>query len=265
MVLREHDLEVTLAPPGPLLETVTNLVGCLTHCQVVLDIPTLPVAHLQFHPQSVILSQGVLWRPPALLERLAANQKVGSCAGDEAQGVVARLHVLPEVDVGVVEDVAALVEVPEALGTEHHAHVIAAVQHGDHAHEEGGVCHLVSIHNTDDLIEGDLTAVRVDLPTDVVQVARLSVHFALHAGAASDVHAVATQPLARPPLLPVLPVITHIDCPLATWWQHGSADSNHCLLHDVGILLVAGDEHAHMVLAALGLCHVHHVIRPTLD
>ena len=35
--------------------------------------------------------------------------------GDEAKGVVSRLHVLPEVHVGVVEDVRVQVEVVEAL------------------------------------------------------------------------------------------------------------------------------------------------------
>ena len=34
---------------------------------------------------------------------------------DESQSVVARLHVLPEVDVGVVEDVRVKVQVVEAL------------------------------------------------------------------------------------------------------------------------------------------------------
>ncbi len=45
-----------------------------------------------------------------------AHQEVGACAGDEAQGVVAWLHVLPEVHIGVVEDVGVQVEVVEALG-----------------------------------------------------------------------------------------------------------------------------------------------------
>lgn len=38
-----------------------------------------------------------------------------TCAGNEAKGIISRLHVLPEVDVGVVEDVAVEVEVVEAL------------------------------------------------------------------------------------------------------------------------------------------------------
>ena len=59
--------------------------------------------------------------------------------GDEAEGVVAGLHVLPEVDVLVVEDVAVLVQVVEALRAEHHADVVAAVHHGHHLQEEGRV------------------------------------------------------------------------------------------------------------------------------
>ena len=38
-----------------------------------------------------------------------------TCAADEAPGVVARLHVLPELAVGVVEDVGVVVQVVEAL------------------------------------------------------------------------------------------------------------------------------------------------------
>lgn len=44
-----------------------------------------------------------------------ADQKVGASAGDEAQGIVSRLHVLPEMNVGMVEDVCVEVEVVEAL------------------------------------------------------------------------------------------------------------------------------------------------------
>lgn len=42
------------------------------------------------------------------------SQKLTS-TGDEAKGVISRLHVLPEVHVGVVEDVRVQVEVVEAL------------------------------------------------------------------------------------------------------------------------------------------------------
>lgn len=45
-----------------------------------------------------------------------AHQKVSSRAGNESKGIVAWLHVLPEMDVRVVEDVGVQVEVVEALG-----------------------------------------------------------------------------------------------------------------------------------------------------
>ena len=44
--------------------------------------------------------------------------------GDEAQGVVSRLHVLPEMHIGVVEDVRVQVQVVKALRGQHHAHII---------------------------------------------------------------------------------------------------------------------------------------------
>lgn len=55
--------------------------------------------------------------------------------------------------------------------------------------------HLVSIHDTDDLGGGDSAAIRVDLATRVVQVARLSVDLARGTLAAGDVDAVAAEPL----------------------------------------------------------------------
>ena len=43
---------------------------------------------------------------------------------------------LPKVHVGVVEDVGVRVEVVEALGRQHHADVVAAVEERDHLEEE---------------------------------------------------------------------------------------------------------------------------------
>ena len=63
-------------------------------------------------------------------------QEVGSCAGDEAKGIISRLHVLPEMDVGVVEDVRVQIEIVEALRREHHAHVITAVKERQGLQEE---------------------------------------------------------------------------------------------------------------------------------
>ena len=63
-------------------------------------------------------------------------QEVGAGAGDETQRVVARLHVLPEVHVGVVEDVRVQVQVVEALRREHHGDVVAAVKEWQRLEEE---------------------------------------------------------------------------------------------------------------------------------
>ena len=66
---------------------------------------------------------------------MAAQVGTATCAGNEAKGVVARLHVLPEVHVGVVEDVGMEVEVVEALRGQHHAHIItctATIVTGSH-------------------------------------------------------------------------------------------------------------------------------------
>lgn len=57
------------------------------------------------------------------------SEWVITCAGDEAQSIIARLHVLPEVDVGVVENVLMQVEVVEALRGKHHPHIITCHAH----------------------------------------------------------------------------------------------------------------------------------------
>ena len=48
----------------------------------------------------------------------------------------------PEVDVLMIEDVALLVDVMEALGAEHHAHIVAGIQKRQHLQEKQRVCHL---------------------------------------------------------------------------------------------------------------------------
>ena len=57
-----------------------------------------------------------------------AEQQGRTSAGNEAQGVITRLHVLPEVHVGVVEDVGVQVEVVKALRRQNHANIIACSQ-----------------------------------------------------------------------------------------------------------------------------------------
>ena len=62
--------------------------------------------------------------------------------GDEAKGVVAVLRILPELDVAVVEDVRAGVQVVEGLRRQHHAHIVARVKQRQRLQEEVRVGHL---------------------------------------------------------------------------------------------------------------------------
>ena len=78
-----------------------------------------------------------------------------ACAGDEAPGVVAGLHVLPELQVGVVEDVAVAVQVGEALRRQHHRHVIARVEQRQRAQEEVRLGDLVRVKDADQLVARD--------------------------------------------------------------------------------------------------------------
>ncbi len=77
---------------------------------------------------------------------MSCKQEV-TCAGDEVDGVVAVLRILPELDIGVVEDVGVLAQIVEALRRQHHAHVVAPVQQRHHLQEEVRVGHLHSITN----------------------------------------------------------------------------------------------------------------------
>ena len=62
-----------------------------------------------------------------ILEALCLNITL-TCAGNEAKGVIARLGVLPEMDVGVVKYVCVHVEVVEGLWGKHHAHIIPSIK-----------------------------------------------------------------------------------------------------------------------------------------
>ena len=59
-----------------------------------------------------------------------------TCAGIEAQRVIAVLRVLPELHIGVIEDIGIDVHVVEALRREHHAHIIASVEQWQRLKEE---------------------------------------------------------------------------------------------------------------------------------
>lgn len=82
-----------------------------------------------------------------------AIQKLGSvtCAADETPGIISWLHVLPELAVGVVEDVCVVVQVVEALRGQHHAHIVTAVKQRQRAQEELWLCHLVRVKDAQDL------------------------------------------------------------------------------------------------------------------
>ncbi len=68
-----------------------------------------------------------------------------TCAGDEVDGIVAVLGVLPKLHIGVIEDVGVLAQVVEGLRRQHHAHVIAPVQQWHHLQKEVRAGHLRSI------------------------------------------------------------------------------------------------------------------------
>ena len=83
-----------------------------------------------------------------------------ACAGDEAQGVKAGLHVLPKLQVAVVEDVAAPVQVAKALRREHHGHVIAGVEQRQRPQEEVRLWDVVRVKEAEQLITRDRVILR---------------------------------------------------------------------------------------------------------
>ena len=93
MLEREEDLEVALAPARPLLVAVAHRVGRLADRQVLLHVATVPARLFELHAEREVFGEGPRRGTPDLDERARADEKVGSGAGDEAQGVVARLHV----------------------------------------------------------------------------------------------------------------------------------------------------------------------------
>ncbi len=67
-----------------------------------------------------------------------------TCTGDEPDGIIAVLRILPEMNIGVVEDVGPHAQIVEALGGEDHAHIVARVKQRQRLQEKVGVCHLQS-------------------------------------------------------------------------------------------------------------------------
>ena len=67
------------------------------------------------HPTTHAARRGSLWEPPHRSQGLGAQAKVGAGAGDVAERVTPREYVLPELLVGVVENVPGQVDVAERL------------------------------------------------------------------------------------------------------------------------------------------------------
>jgi hypothetical protein len=65
-----------------------------------------------------------------------------TCTGDEPDGIIAVLCILPEMDIGVVEDISPHAQIVEALGGEDHAHIVAGVKQRQRLQEKVRVCHL---------------------------------------------------------------------------------------------------------------------------
>ena len=120
-------------------------------------------------------------------------QKVGSSAGNESEGIVAMLSILPEVDVAMVENVGLHIDIVEALRGQHHPHITPGIKQGDHLGEEVDIGNLVSIEDADQLGRWDGNAFWVDLGKAVVQIARLAVHLTRLAFAAGDIDEVGTH------------------------------------------------------------------------
>lgn len=59
-----------------------------------------------------------------------------TCTGDEAEGIIAMLGILPKLDVAVIEDVRGGVEVVERLRRQDHAHIVSRIKQRQRLREE---------------------------------------------------------------------------------------------------------------------------------
>ena len=243
-------LEVALGPPGPLLEAVTDLVRSLSEGQILVDIPALPVPPLELDAQGEILRQRPLREPAGVLERLGTEQEVGTCARDEADRIIPWLRVVPEVHVGVVEDVAIVVQVRERLGCQDHGHVLATIQKRYRLAKEVCIANLIRIKDADNLIRRDLEVIpRVDEPHGVVDVARLAIHLALRPLPPADVHGIRNiQRTDKLLLLRVLTIVQQVDRPLAVARHAGVHGRQERLGDDIQRLLVARNQHTNVII-----------------
>ena len=160
------------------------------------------------------------------------------------------LRILPEVDVGVVEDVGVEARVVEGLGGEDHGHVVARVEFVQRLQEEVGVGHLVGIKHADNLVGRDGLGLRIDHLHAVVQVGGFTVHLAARALAPGHVHDAVRAPLAlQAPvaLLPVLAVVAQVHGDAAAEGQVGGRSSGAVFGDNLQRFRVAGHEDAHVV------------------
>lgn len=65
-----------------------------------------------------------------------------ACAGDEVQRVIAGLGVLPELHIGVIEHICAHIHIVEALGGQHHAHIVSSIKQWQRLQEKVRIADL---------------------------------------------------------------------------------------------------------------------------
>ena len=71
-----------------------------------------------------------------ILEGICPDQEVGPCTADESQCIITRLHVFPEMDVAVIEDICGPVQVVEALRRKPHADIPSPIKKRDCSQKE---------------------------------------------------------------------------------------------------------------------------------
>ena len=260
---------MALAPARALAEERPVLRG-LAHRQVFRQVARLPALHLQLHAQQVVLRHRVGGEAAHAHERGRPQHQVGPRADDHAPGRQPGDHGLPEVAVGVVEDVGPLVHVGVPLRREDQADAgrggggrrgrrgrgapaIRAPflkQQGQRLLEEGAVAHLVRVEDGDRLVRAGRLgthATLVDGRQGGVEVCGLAVDLARGARPPGHVpNARARQ--ARHPLLlsRVRPVVQQPDRGGGARRQVGFRGRPHSFRDDGERLGITGDQDVDM-------------------
>ncbi len=76
---------------------------------------------------------------------MTGQQHTGT--GDEADGIIAVLRILPKLDVPVVENVLIGVHIVEGLRRQHHPHIVSGVEQWQRLQEEVRIGHLCQGQN----------------------------------------------------------------------------------------------------------------------